>query len=91
MERIIMIKKIEYSYDDITGNILLPDSAPFDGNPVLIKTRTGWIEAWWDKGYYYYNIDGRECSGFCWICYDDAFHLELDDVLYWTELPENSK
>ena len=78
---------ITYPTDGI-GNINLPDGPPFDGNPVLIKTNTGIVEAWWQKAECAPLLEDPEnMDGFCWVCYDDAFQLELDDAKFWTPLP----
>lgn len=66
-------RKIEHG--ETAGNIELPEGPPFDGNAILILTNTGVVEAWWD------NHDWD------WVCYDDAFQLELGDALYWMPIP----
>ncbi len=82
------INPILYGYGE-RGQIIIPDGAPFDGNPVLIKLATGWCEAWWDNGRQINTVDGPETEGFCWVCMDDEFQAELDDVKSWTSLPED--
>ena len=78
---------IIYSSDG-RGNIKLPDGPPFDGNPVLIKTNTGIVEAWWCKAERAPLLeDPDNIEGFYWVCYDDAFQLELDDAKFWMTLP----
>ncbi len=78
-------KELTYGYDS-TG-IVLPVGAPFDGNPVLVKTHIGVVEAWWEQGRLTETQEGTEADGFCWVCYDDAFQLELDEVRWWMPLP----
>ena len=77
---------VKYYYD-ATGKITLPSGPPFDGEPVLIKTRIGWVEAWWCAGTRTETLEGVEYDGFCWVCYDDLFQCELDDALYWMPIP----
>lgn len=78
-------KELTYGYDSV--GIVLPKGSPFDGKPVLVKTHIGVVEAWWDHGRLYQTQEGTEADGFCWVCYDDAFQLELDDVQWWMPLP----
>jgi len=62
--------------------------APFDGKPVLVKTNTGIVEAWWCKAEITRDHEGIEdCTGFEWVCYDDKFTLELDEAKSWQPLP----
>lgn len=73
---------------DTSGNINLPDGPPFDGNPVLIKTNTGIVEAWWQKAERRHLLEEPDnTEGFFWVCYDDMFQLELDDAKFWAPLP----
>ncbi len=81
-----MMMPINYDYDS-KGNICLPDGAPFDGNPVLIKIAEGWCEAWWDRGRKIDTLEGTDTEGFCWVCLDDKFQADLDDAKYWMNLP----
>lgn len=81
------MRKIEYEHDG-KGNIVLPDGAPFDGNPYLIKFPSGWCEAWWDEGRMAQHQEGAEYEGFEWVCMDDKFQEELDNAKYWLPLPE---
>lgn len=75
-------------FQDGSGNINLPNEPPFDGNPVLIKTSTGIVEAWWCKEERHpLHEDPDNVEGFCWVCYDDQFELELDDAKFWMTLP----
>lgn len=67
--------------------ILNTDTPPFDGNPVLVKSRSGVVEAWWQDSVVSETPAGREVEGFNWVCYDDAFQLELDDVVGWMPIP----
>ena len=79
--------KLKYNTDG-KGNITLPSAAPFDGNPVLVKTNTGIVEAWWDKPRRRETQEGDEYEGFQWVCYDDQFQCELDDVKEWMPIPK---
>ena len=76
---------MEYEIDD-GGNISLPDGAPFDGTPILILTDIGAVEAWWDEGEWHEALEGKEYEGFWWVCYDDKFQLEINEVKYWMPL-----
>lgn len=82
-------KDIAYVYDK-EGSIVLPEGAPFDGNPVLIKTGTGVVEAWWDKGSWTEETPDhpREYDGWCWVCYDDQFQEDLDSAKSWMPIPQ---
>ena len=82
-------KPIEYQHDG-KGNIVLPAIAPFDGAPVLIKAAGGVVEAWWDNGKWSEDTPNApaEYNGFVWVCYDDAFALDLDEPTHWQPLPE---
>jgi hypothetical protein len=75
------------------GNIDIDEmNAPFDGEPVLVKTNTGIVEAWWQKGEPYFDHEGTpDCDGFQWICYDDAFQVDLEEVTHWMPLPDPPK
>lgn len=76
------------SYDfDAKGNIVLPEGAPFDGEPVLIKLASGWCEAWWEDGRKVETQEGTDYDGFQWVCMDADFTAELDDAKFWTVLP----
>jgi hypothetical protein len=79
-------------YGESAGHIELPQGAPFDGMPVLLKTRSGVVEGWWCDFHpaptLYDQYDGY---GWYWVCYDDTFELELDDPTHWMPLPEPPK
>lgn len=77
---------IEYLHGS-KGEVHLPAGAPFDGEPVLIRTNTGVVEAWWAGAETHQTPNGSETTGFCWVCYDDKFQLELDDAKGWMPLP----
>jgi hypothetical protein len=80
---------ITYGHDD-RGNILLPNGAPFDGKPVLIRTASGLhVEAWWDHGRKVEAtpVSPEDYEGWTWVCFDDAFQLDLDDAKAWSPLP----
>ena len=52
----------------------------------MILTDIGAVEAWWAEGEWHETLEGKEYEGFCWVCYDDKFQLELDEVKYWMPL-----
>lgn len=80
--------KLTYDHDE-KGNIVLPNKAPFDGKPVLVRLAAGWCEAWWCEEPPSSSYPGEVNEGtFCWICLDDQFQAELDDVKDWLPLPE---
>lgn len=82
----LLPRKIEYTYAE-NGDIILPDCAPFDGNPVMVKFAVGWCEAWWAKSEVTMTPDGPDYYGFEWVCCDDTFQMELDDASHWAPLP----
>ncbi len=74
--------------EDARGTIVLPDCAPFDGKPVLVRTSVGIVEAWWQKWTSTPTLENQEDGdGWYWVCYDDAFQLDMDDVLEWMPVP----
>lgn len=74
-------QRVEYGHD-AKGNIVLPQGAPFDGEPVLIKLGSGWVEARWE------DHDKMTDSGFGWVVLDDALGFtELGDAQEWSPLP----
>lgn len=78
---------IEYTVD-AKGSIQIPDGAPFDGNPVLIKLAAGWCEAYWEDARVGQNQDGTTYDGFCWVYMDGEGMADLDDVRLWAPLPD---
>lgn len=73
---------------DAHGTIILPSCAPFDGNPVLVRTSIGIVEAWWQAWTSTPTLeDPYDGDGGYWVGYDDAFQFELDDVLEWMPIP----
>lgn len=80
----MQVRVIEYTYDEKTRCIVLPEGAPFDSKPVLIKLAQGWCEAWWcpQEGH------GEDAEGYCWVCLDAQFEADLDDAKEWAELPK---
>jgi len=84
-------RKIEYDYDEKDHRIVLPQGAPFDGKPVLIKIANGWCEAWWQEALVTHTPDGPEHEGFHWVCMDSDFDADLDEATYWLPLPPESK
>lgn len=79
---------IQYDHDS-KGSIILPAGSPFDGKPVLIRTNTGIVEAWWCVGEWSDETPDhpREYDGWYWVCSDDEFHVELDDAKAWMPIP----
>jgi len=73
-------------YDYHRGKIILPAGAPFDGKPVEVLTNTGIVEAWWMDWEHGNPDDPSDGDGWCWVCYDDAFQVELDDVKAWRKI-----
>lgn len=81
-----VMKSITYEYDE-RGNIKLPNEAPFDGNPILLKTSEGVVQGWWcpqENGSYEDLNDG---DGFCWVLLDGDKDIELDEATHWMPLP----
>lgn len=78
----------EYTVEN--GKIVLPEGAPYDGKPVLIKLAVGWVEAWWDAGKSYEDHEGnKEFEGWDWVCADDTFKAEFDEPKAFALLPES--
>ncbi len=84
----MMWQPIRYEYD-AKGNIVLPSSRPFDGEPVLIRLAEGVVEAWWSPGEKAEDtlLGPGEITGFCWVCLDDNMQVELDSAKEWMEIP----
>ena len=78
--------KIAYTVDK--GKIQLPSGPPFDGEPVLIKLSSGWVEAYWE-GEYHTDYSGDVAWGWEWVCLDDQFTAELYEAKEWAPLPES--
>lgn len=60
-------------------------TAPLDGTPVILFTKTyGICEAWFDEGYWSEStpVSPAEYSGSAWICCDDQFQIEVEE---WCE------
>ena len=89
-EREVAWQPIEYG-----GNkhrIELHSKPPFDGKPVLIRTNTGVVEAWWKDWEATTNLeDPNDGDGWLWVCYDDKFTCELDDATHWQPLLDPPK
>lgn len=72
-------------------------TAPRDRTPILIKTNVGIVEAWYAPLEPAFDHEGNDNSwGDCWICYDDAFEIEVEahngqywdgQVTHWMPLP----
>lgn len=69
------------------GNILLPDGAPYDGHPVLVRFENGWCEAYWLPATVEYTSDGPTRDGFYWVCLGGRLLEEWDVALEWAPLP----
>jgi hypothetical protein len=57
-------------------------SAPRDGTPVLLRTRThGYVEAYFTPGEWSDDtpISPREYSGAVWVCGDDLYQIEVEE------------
>ena len=79
-------------YSTYNGNVSLGSDPPFDGEPVLIRTNTGIVEAWWMNWESHPTLeDTQDGEGWLWICYDNQFTCDLDDVTHWMPLPEPPK
>ncbi len=75
-----------------SGEIVLGSDPPFNGEPVLIRTRTGVVEAWWQDWESQPTVeDQNDGTGFQWVCYDDEFQCDLDDITHWMPLPDPPK
>ena len=81
-------KPIEVEY---ANTINIDESCPpFDGKPVLIKIKSGVVEASWLK--VEVNMFDGETGGFYFLCLDgDADDVDLDEVLGWCPIPPDSK
>lgn len=57
-------------------------SAPRDGSPILLLTNTGMVSAWYQPGWWdeVTPLHEREYNGAQWICYDDAFQIEVEET-----------
>jgi hypothetical protein len=88
MEAALSWNDVSYGYDETRHKILLPHGAPFDGREYLLKTKTGVVSGHWDMGGWTEDtpISPAEYEGWCWVCLDDQFQLELDDVTQWMEM-----
>lgn len=76
-------------------------TAPLDGTHVLLFTTThGMVEAWFAPGEWHDYLEGREYDGPAWVCGDDAFQIEIEELpeeygglhhgaaTHWMPLPE---
>lgn len=74
------------------------ETAPRDGSHILIHTRNhGAVEAWFSPGEWSDNYEcGREYNGPVWVCGDDAWQVEIEEVpegfhdseaTHWRPLP----
>jgi hypothetical protein len=81
------LKPIELFHDLETRRIILPEGAPFDGKPVLIKIAAGVVEAYWVPLTRSGDSSGVDDDGWHWCCMDDQFTEELDSATHWCPLP----
>lgn len=63
---------------------------------ILLKTNTGVVSAYYDKGSgWSETLEGRDYEGPCWVCYDGAFEIEIEETPIgelckatgWMEMP----
>lgn len=60
-----------------------PGKPPFDGKPVLLKTKTGIVEAYYRKTTYT-DCWGEEATDeYFLLCYDKVTQIKPDEVLGW--------
>jgi hypothetical protein len=80
---------IEISYFfDVHGSYVVDETkAPFDGNPVLIKTVLGVAEAWWATGEIHETHEETDHTGFEWVILDDTTTAMIDEIAFWMPLP----
>jgi len=71
---------IPQTASEITGIWQPIETAPRDETEVLIKTSVGSVTAW-------FHSEPGEC--YQWVCYDDRFSIDGDDVrvTHWMPLP----
>lgn len=64
--------------------------APRDGSNILLLTNTGVVSAWYKPGSWSDDtpISPREYDGPVWICYDDAFQIEIEELPDGEHAPE---
>ena len=56
-------------------------TAPRDGSHILLFTTChGQVEAWFSPGEWTETVDGREYDGPVWVCADDAFQIEIEEI-----------
>lgn len=66
------------------------ETAPRDGSEIILITRTGVVSAHYDKGAGWSDdpINGKDYEGPSWVCYDDAFQLEIEETPGGERCPE---
>lgn len=65
----------------VPDGFLPMESAPLDGTEILLLTKIGIVSAWFAKGEWTEHFEtGREYTGAQWICYDDAFQIEVEET-----------
>lgn len=81
-------KTVPYQVNTQNGDLIIDNHvAPFDGNPVLLNTSCGMVEAVWVPEERHHGMDGDEWEGFCFISIDGGLH-ELTEVGLWMPAPE---
>jgi hypothetical protein len=70
---------------------------------LLFTTCHGIVEAWFSPGQWHDYHEGREYDGPVWVCADDAFQIEIEEIppeyggfhhgtaTHWMPLPEPPK
>jgi hypothetical protein len=80
--------KVTYTTEPKTGNIVVPDGAPFDGKDYLIKVSSGWVQARWIGR----TGHGESAEGFEWLALDgDVGPFGFDEATEWGFLPANDE
>lgn len=87
IESALQWHQLSYGHCEATNALLLVGE-PFDGREYLMKTNVGVVSGHWFHGEWSDDtpVSPSEYNGWCWVCYDDAFQLELDEVTHWQEM-----
>lgn len=57
------------------------DTAPVDGSDILLFTTChGQVEARFAPGRWSHTLEGDEYDGPVWVCADDAFQIEIEEI-----------
>lgn len=55
------------------------ETAPRDGTTILLKTAQGVVDAWWcPPEVVHHYFEGDDVEGCLWVCYDDAFEIQVE-------------